>query len=84
MSNIESREIARHAIGLIVLFTAIFRLVARRFAPYIECAGLLLIAIWFLEIATMFLPVSWLIFPAAAGVLLSYAFIQAIFRLWFR
>ncbi|GMP53425.1 hypothetical protein CsSME_00018879 [Camellia sinensis var. sinensis] len=81
MSNTESPEVAKEAIGLIVLFTVILRLVAPRFALYIDYAGLLLIAVWFLEITTMFLPVSWMIFPAAAAVLLFYAFVQAICKL---
>lgn len=70
------------AICLIVFFTAILRLVAPRFALYIDYAGLLLIAIWFLEITTMFLPVTWIIFPAAAAVLIVYAFVQTLLKLW--
>ncbi|GMP53424.1 hypothetical protein CsSME_00018879 [Camellia sinensis var. sinensis] len=45
MSNTESPEVAKEAIGLIVLFTVILRLVAPRFALYIDYAGLLLIAV---------------------------------------
>ncbi|KAL7218544.1 hypothetical protein ACSBR2_011749 [Camellia fascicularis] len=81
MRNKESREVAMEAICLIVLFTAILRLVAPRFALYIDYAGLLLIAIWFLEITTMFLPVTWIVFPAAAAVLIVYAFVQAFLKL---
>ncbi|KAL7218555.1 hypothetical protein ACSBR2_011759 [Camellia fascicularis] len=82
MRNIESPEVAMEAIGLIVLFTAILRLAAPRFALYIDYAGLLLIAIWFFDITTMFLPVNWMILPAAAAVLLFYAFVQAFFEPW--
>ncbi|GMP53454.1 hypothetical protein CsSME_00018904 [Camellia sinensis var. sinensis] len=83
MRNIESPKVAMAVIGLIVLFMAILTCLASpRVAPYIDYAGLLLLAIGFLEITTMFLPVSWMIFPAAAAVLLSYAFVQAFFNLW--